>query len=232
MGSSGGGGQTDYSTVAFQNAMNAGAQGQPWEHVQQNFNAAGMGNMMSVAQMGYNMGAPAPQSTGFHEAQMPQMPHMPSQQYDTSAADAAQAAADAQALADGQRDRDTGYGNYLDAGQKATNYVDTQLANERANSALLGIDYSTTDEVRQGRINDYFGTLWSETNQRDLENLIGEYGDPTGFQGYTFTRGEGGYYDTQEGSEAMVAVSGGGAPGSFATDEEEDALGRTSILGV
>ena len=79
--------------------------------------------------------------------------------------------------------RDTLFSDYLDAAGSATEYINQQISEERANAALLGIDYQLTDEMKQQRIGQYFNTLWGAGAEGELDTLIKEYGNPTGFDG-------------------------------------------------
>lgn len=79
--------------------------------------------------------------------------------------------------------RDTLFSEYLDAAGSATDYINQQISEERANAALLGIDYQLTDEMKQQRIGQYFNTLWGAGAEGELDSLIKEYGNPTGFDG-------------------------------------------------
>lgn len=111
---------------------------------------------------------------------------------------------------EGIRDRDAGFSSYLEAGNLASDFVDTELAQERSNAALLGIDFNFTQEQRQGRISDKFGQIWSEENQEELDALFTEFGAAEGFTNWSFQRGAGtGFYDVQQGSDYLVSASTG-----------------------
>ena len=79
--------------------------------------------------------------------------------------------------------RNTLFSGYVTAADTAADYINNQINEERANAALLGIDYQLTDELKQQRINKYFNTLWGAGDELELDNLIKEYGNPTGFDG-------------------------------------------------
>lgn len=79
--------------------------------------------------------------------------------------------------------RNTLFSGYVTAADTAADYINNQINEERANAALLGIDYQLTDELKQQRINKYFDTLWGAGDELELDNLIKEYGNPTGFDG-------------------------------------------------
>ncbi len=99
-------------------------------------------------------------------------------------------------MADRQRqqdeaNRDRLYADYMDAASTATDYINSQIAQERANAALLGVDYQIDDAQKQKRISDYFSTLWGEGQQSQLESLMDKVGAPQGFEGFLITRGDG-----------------------------------------
>lgn len=79
--------------------------------------------------------------------------------------------------------RDTLFSGYMTAAESAVDYVNQQIMEERSNAALLGIDYQLTDEMKQQRINKYFDTLWGAGDELELDTLIKDYGNPTGFDG-------------------------------------------------
>ena len=79
--------------------------------------------------------------------------------------------------------RNTLFSGYMTAAESAVDYINNQINEERANAALLGVDYQLTDELKQQRINKYFDTLWGAGDELELDNLIKEYGNPTGFDG-------------------------------------------------
>jgi len=133
---------------------------------------------------------------------------------------------------EGENRRDSLYSAYMDAAGAATDYVNSEIAREMSNAALIGVDYSLDDEMKSQRINDYFATIWGEGEQSSLEALMGEFGNPKGFGGFSITRGDGTKYAGTEGGEESKAVSGGMRP-TLATDEEEAGLGgAANILGV
>ena len=79
--------------------------------------------------------------------------------------------------------RNTLFSGYMTAAETAVDYINQQINEERANAALLGVDYQLTDELKQQRINKYFDMLWGAGDELELDNLIKEYGNPTGFDG-------------------------------------------------
>lgn len=225
----GGGGKKDYSNDAFMNAFNAAQQGQSRDTVLGN--SAGYEN---IAQMGFDMGAPQQSSgSGFHA---PSMPHQPS---GPSYADQMKAQQDEyvkqleeQRMAQGRRDRDSLFSGYMDAAGSAADYVNAEITKEQSNARLLGIDYAIDDAQKTARINDYFSTIWGEGEQTQLEAMMSEFGNPTGFTEFSVIRGDGGAYAGAQGEETSKAASKGVKP-NVVSDEEEDPLGGSaSILGV
>ena len=131
----------------------------------------------------------------------------------------------------GIRERDSLYSDYMNAAGSATDFINSSINQERSNARLMGTEYKITDEQKQGRINDYFATIWGEGDQQRLEGLMGEWGNPTGFDQFAVTRGEGGTAPA-EGKESGAGVSGGLKPkSSLATlrgkNPKEDELGGT-----
>jgi hypothetical protein len=135
----------------------------------------------------------------------------------------------------GENDRDSAYKNYLNAADTATTYVNKLIDNERANAALLGIDYEITDEMKAVRINDYFATIWLAGDQEDIDNLFEEFGDPEGFEGFLVTRGNEENADPGEDDEGEDDGEGEGdsgaksgastTPNSLLDDDESSTLG-------
>lgn len=124
------------------------------------------------------------------------------------------------------------YSNYVNASSSATDFINAQIEGERANAALLGTDYDVTDEQKTERISNYFATIWGEGDQARLEGLIGQYGNPSGFQGFQTKRGDGSKYVGTSTTETSEGTSTGLRPGkkkksTLATLAEED----TPILG-
>ena len=134
---------------------------------------------------------------------------------------------------EGENRRDALYSDYLDAAGVATDFINSQIASEQSNAALLGIDYDITDEQKSARISNYFAGIWGEGQQNQLEALMSEWGNPQGFEGFTIERGdadlaEGG----PEGEEDQVAVGEGLRPRTVLEDEEQVLGGTTAILGT
>lgn len=128
-------------------------------------------------------------------------------------------------------DRDALYGRYTSAADTATQYIDTQIARERADARLLGVDYNITDELRQQRIQDYFSTIWSDTQQAQLESYFKEWGDPEGFTGWSLSRGNQAQGQQNEetaaaqaAAQAKPTMSTTGRTPSLIDDDEEEAV--------
>lgn len=145
----------------------------------------------------------------------------------------AQAEEDARRAA-GIAERDQLFGSYMDAASSATDFIGSEIDRERSNARLLGIDYTMTDEIKSTRINDYFASIWGEGEQGRLDALMGEWGNPQGFSGYTVTRGDGSKYAGTEGSEEEISKTQGQRPATIVTEEEEPTLGGQvgNVLGV
>jgi len=134
----------------------------------------------------------------------------------------------------GLNDRDSLYSEYLDAGGAATDYINNLINDERSNANLLGIEYAVDDVSKQSRIDNYFASIWGEGSQTNLQNMFDEFGDPEGFEGFQFNRGESSEADASAASTEQTASEGQApsqATGTISTsllDEEDQA---TSILG-
>jgi len=143
-----------------------------------------------------------------------------------------QAAVDQQAADDfitGQNDLKSLYGDYINASETATKYINNQINSERSNSALLGIDYSITDEDKSSRISNYFSEIWSEDNATKLTDLNTKFGDEENPLEFLISRGV-----ADEAAKADEAPSSGKPRGSTilsAFDNEDDKLSGNSILG-
>ena len=136
-------------------------------------------------------------------------------------------------LTKGLNDRDTMYSDYLDAGSAATDYINNVINDERANADLLGIEYNVDDASKQGRIDNYFASIWGEGAQSELEAAFTEFGNPEGFESFQFTRGEAGEADagpTDTEKTASTGYTPASESGTLVTSllEEED---EVSILG-
>lgn len=149
------------------------------------------------------------------------------QAYDYAAAQR-EAAEEARRQA-GLAKRDAFASNYMDAANEATSFVNEKIAAEKANAALMGVDYVMTDEIKNERISNYFGSIWSEGQQQELDAAIGEWGTPEGFE-QTIFRG-GGVEAGPEGSVGQQKAGGGIAPKKKTLIDEEETLGTASVLG-
>lgn len=150
------------------------------------------------------------------------------------AASAAKKAAEEARIAAGVQQTGDAYSNYLTAAGAAADYVNAEITSEQANADLLGIHYDMTDDMKSTRINDYFATIWSEGDQRTLDQLMQEFGEPEGFQGFSVVRGDGSVYadaDADPGPGETSDASTGRRP-TLIAPEEEDTLDNTTILGA
>lgn len=148
----------------------------------------------------------------------------------SQAAAAAQAAEEAR-LGGLRSKRDSMIGGYFDAANQATSFVTDKIAGEKANAALMSVDYNMSDDIKGERISNYFSTLWSEGNQAELEGSFSEVG--AGDFEQTLWRGEG----TESGPAGSVGEqkAGGGItakPTKTLIDDEDNQLGASSILGA
>lgn len=228
MGGKGGGDSMKWQQQAYDNAYSAAQQGQPLKMALQN-----QPNYAQATQLAYSdFAATKPM-------QLPEFgftfPEMSGPSYEEQMADAdaryQQQLADQERLI-GTQQRDELYSNYMSAAGTATDYITGEIADEQANARLLGIDYLITDEQKSQRISDYFASIWSEGDQQRLEGLIGKWGSPTGFSGYSVTRGDASKYAAKKGEEKTAAVSKGMKP-TLATEDEEETLGAgQTVLGV
>ena len=245
MGGKGGGG-SDYGQMAYNNAFDAAQRGASYGSVESMFTGpnaqfgeyglagfqAGGGQMPGAG--GIHAGKPydffADAMKGMHapsgggvdfEAQMQAQQDMLAQQE-----------AERQRI-EGENSRDALYGQYMDAAGSATDYINQQIANEQANARLLGIDYQIDDEMKGTRISDYFASIWGEGQQQQLEALMGEWGKPAGFGGFTITRGDAGNIKGEPGGEESVGAGQGQRPTIVdPAAEEEDVLGgAATVLG-
>ena len=185
-------------------------------------------------------GGHSPHSAPHSPHSAPHSPHSAPHSGETSYEDmlAQQQAQYEQQLADqariqGESDRDRMYADYLSAADSAIGFVTGEIDQERSNAALLGIDYNITEEARTQRISDYFASIWGEGQQTQLEALMGEWGNPTGFAGFSVVRGDpSGYAAEGEGQEETIATSTGIRPGTLVTEEEDTLGGSRTALGA
>jgi hypothetical protein len=139
---------------------------------------------------------------------------------------------EAQRVAQGKADTDAAYGGYLDAAGSAADFVNSEIDQESQNARLIGVKYEMTDDNRNARINDYFSTVWGEGDQSNLESLMGQFGNPKGFEGFTVERGTGGRYGNKdkEGGGDQVSTSKGIRP-NIPLEEDEGLGAASSVLG-
>ena len=163
----------------------------------------------------------------------PFSPDFPEFHYPGGSADDYEAKLEAQRLKDlrtaGENDRDNLYSDYMSAAGSATDFINTQITQERANAALLGIDYDLTDEQKNTRISDYFASIWGEGDQSRLEGLFDKWGNPEGFEKFSIIRGDGSAVDGEENKSEIINTTTGTRP--TLAENEEEVLGGLSILG-
>ena len=214
-----------------QEAYRAGSEGQRWNDIQ-GLIPTGHDQALDSRMAGKKSYTPFE----FPEIKFPSAPKGPDMpSYEEQMADSQamyqQQMADAERM-QGVQQRDDLYSQYMTAADTASEYISGEIADEESNARLLGIDYAIDDEIKGQRISDYFATVWGEGEQQRLEGLINKWGKPTGFAGFTVTRGDGSKYATKKGEEKSVGISKGMKP-TLATEEDEDLLGTTqNVLGV
>ena len=131
----------------------------------------------------------------------------------------------------GEAKRDEAYGKYMDTAQTAIQYVNDLVDVERSNAALLGIDYNLSDEEKQKRINDYFATIWSEADQKGLQDLIDKWGAPEGFTDWIVTRGSN-PTTPQKGGSVLIGTSQGMPKKKKVSPSDQDTLAKSILLGA
>lgn len=151
-----------------------------------------------------------------------------SQQYADQQAEYDRRAAE-QARQAGMAETQNAYANYLNAAGSATDYINAEIDNERSNAALMGVDYNIDDATKQARIENYFATVWGEGDQVNLEGLIGQWGAPEGFSGFSIKRGDASAYKKPGGGKEKTVATSKGLR-TMLDDEEEAQTGN--LLGV
>lgn len=116
---------------------------------------------------------------------------------------------------------------YQDALGAATELVNSNVSSERANAALMGVEYDLSDESKAARISDQLANVWTDSNQAALDSAISNFGSG-GFTQEIF-RGTG----TGEGASGAVGEEQGGTSivAKPTLIDQEDQLGTGSILG-
>lgn len=120
--------------------------------------------------------------------------------------------------------RDDLFSNRMDAAGSATDYISQLIATEQSNAALMGVDYETNDEIKTGRINNYFASIWGEGSENELTALMGDVGNPKGFTEFLVTRGDSTLADGggSEGGRESVSSS---RTRPIVPEEDEDTFG-------
>jgi len=137
---------------------------------------------------------------------------------------------DGTSISDAVATRNSNISAYQDALSSSTSYVNSQISEEKANAALMGVDYSMSDETKATRISDYLANLWSDSDQSNLDSSIASYGSG----GFTQSVFRGAGTDTGDNSGQIEQENaGGGIIKKSTLMDEENTLGAgTSILGA
>ncbi len=235
MGSSGGGkggGGTDYNMAAGTNAYNAASRGASLESII----ATGPEYTDAMTQ-GYNKWA---DEQAYNMMMMQMLEGMAGAGEEQQEAYASQLASQQEAQAAAAEEarigqltssRDNLITGYFNAANAATSYVTEKISGEKANAAVMGVDYSMNDGLKGERIANYFSSIWSEGDQQALDTSFGEIGSG-GFQQSVY-RGSG----VEEGPKGEVGEekSGGGITPKAVKNtliDDSDALGTAAILGA
>lgn len=78
--------------------------------------------------------------------------------------------------AKGEAQLDDLFSSRLDAASKAISDTETTMNDELAHAAARGIDYAVTPEQKQERINNAFSAYWSEGQEAQYTDYMGQYG--------------------------------------------------------
>ena len=163
-------------------------------------------------------------SPGF-SFKMPEMPSLADQQAQIEAQMAEQ-----ERLA-GLASMNELYNAKFEAANKATAAVNQQIADEASHAKLRGLDFrSPTEEEKLQRINKVFSTYWSETQETQLNDLVGQWGAGKNIWDSGIQR--------IAGEDSASIVSGGEKAGEkvkttkpVEVDDEEKLGGVASMLG-
>ena len=228
-----------------QQAYAAGAGGQKWNDITGQIPYGHDAALQSW--LSGQKSAQRQQSFEMPEFAMPEfaMPEMPDQsqalaqqqsQFETQMQQQKEAAAQAEAerrRIEGTNKRDALYSQYMDAAGTATDFINQQINDEMSNARLLGIDYQMDDEMKSQRIGDYFASIWGEGQQSQLEALMGQWGNPSGFDGFTISRGDAGKVKGGQAGEQQISAGKGQKPKLLIEEDEEQLLGGAgTILGA
>lgn len=213
-------GKANYQTTAYNNAFQAAQSGQDWGTVSSN-----SGRFQEAAQAGYNAGKPP-----VYEFKIPENMYSSTSSASTAAADAEAAAAE-RARIQAINERDSIYSNRMDAATSAVDYINRQIAEEQSNAALMGVDYQITDETKAQRINNYFASIWGESDESKLNQLMKDYGNPTGHKGFTVVRGVATEAKGDTPAENQTVATSGAPASTVLTSDEDQLGGSTTTLG-
>jgi len=116
---------------------------------------------------------------------------------------------------------------YLDALGSATDSVNSRVSEERANAALMGVDYEISDESKSERISNQLADIWTESNQTALDTAVSSFGSggftQSIYRGTADEAGSQGYVGEEQGGTSISAKP--------TLMDAEDQLGGGSILG-
>ena len=219
----GGGGGSNAATWqqnAYNNAYTASKGGQPWDTIKGNTPA----DYVDIARAGYESGQP----TSFHMPHMPNSAHSGSsvQMPDYKAILAEQQAA-AERLA-GETEVKNWYNRKHESANAAADSINSLIASEAGHAAQYGLDYNITDEEKRERINNYFASLWSESDEKSLNDLIGKWGD----QGITWDNGvERGEYNPDS-LDLKDRPAGGKVAAKSQSNTSRTVLTEDEVLGT
>lgn len=251
--------EDEYEEYAFQNAYNAGSKGVSWEDVAATFTGPNAG-FLQYAQPGWEAGN-ADWTASQQAASEPSFAEQLGALFPTYEPLELPDPVDPEIARkeQGLQDREDLFGERFTAAKTATDYITGEISTEAANARLLGIDYVMNDDIKQSRINDYFGTLWTQPQEDKLLGLFDEWDPPEGFTEFEVVIGDGSSVSSNRGREYTKAVSRpvgasrntptgwkerAGSSTTFATGsvesgsstvfptEDEDTLGAKNVLGV
>lgn len=124
----------------------------------------------------------------------------------------------------------------LDAANRASTEVETQIQDEMSHASVRGLDYAITPEEKQERINNLFGDYWAESQELAIQDYTSRYGSDKHVWKLPIVRGE------KAGSEGALTPDGqkvggkvpkgaAGGGGTTVLTEDEEAKKDTTILG-
>lgn len=140
--------------------------------------------------------------------------------------------AEKQRRATGTAQLDELFSTKLSAAQQAQAEVDKQITDEIAHASVRGLDYAVTPEQKTARINNLFGSYWSEGQESELTQYASEFGTNKHVWTLPIVRGEAAGGTGALPPEVKVGgkVQRGGSGSTVLTEDEEDKTAST-ILG-